>query len=61
MAVGAALRRPPHYIVPAMGPIVVKLGSSIVADERGEVRADVLGRICDDLAALHPRGGRQSS
>jgi glutamate 5-kinase len=39
-----------------MGPIVVKLGSSIVADERGEVRGDVLGRICDELAALHHEG-----
>jgi glutamate 5-kinase len=34
----------------------VKLGSSIVADERGEVRADVLGRICDELAELHHAG-----
>src|SRR5437868_849479 len=37
--------------------MVVKLGSSIVADERGEVRHDVLGRICDELAELH-RAGR---
>jgi glutamate 5-kinase len=37
--------------------LVVKLGSSIVADERGAVRADVLGRICDELAELH-RDGR---
>ncbi len=36
---------------------MVKLGSSIVADERGEVRADVLGRICDELAARHHAGG----
>jgi glutamate 5-kinase len=36
--------------------LVVKLGSSIVADERGEVRADVLGRICDELAELHHAG-----
>ena len=40
-----------------MAPLVVKLGSSIVADERGDVRADVLGRICDELAELH-RAGR---
>src|ERR1700721_2317310 len=33
-----------------MALMVVKLGSSIVADERGAVRADVLGRICDELA-----------
>jgi glutamate 5-kinase len=36
--------------------LVVKLGSSIVADEHGEVRADVLGRICDELADLHHAG-----
>jgi glutamate 5-kinase len=36
-----------------MGCLVVKLGSSIVADDRGEVRADVLGRICDEVAELH--------
>ncbi len=40
-----------------MSCLVVKLGSSIVADERGEVRADVLGRVCDELAELH-HGGR---
>jgi glutamate 5-kinase len=36
-----------------MATVVIKLGSSIVADERGEVRAGVLGRICDEFAALH--------
>jgi glutamate 5-kinase len=36
-----------------MGPLVIKLGSSIVADERGEVRADVLGHICDEVSELH--------
>jgi len=41
-----------------MGCLVVKLGSSIVADERGEVRTDVLGRICDELGELH-RAGQQ--
>jgi glutamate 5-kinase len=41
-----------------MGCLVVKLGSSIVVDEYGEVRLDVLGGICDQLAALH-RQGRQ--
>ncbi|HTD79520.1 MAG TPA: glutamate 5-kinase, partial [Chloroflexota bacterium] len=40
-----------------MSCLVVKLGSSIVADERGEVRADVLARICDELSELH-RAGR---
>ena len=39
-----------------MACIVVKLGSSIVADERGEVRADVLAGICDQLAELHHAG-----
>src|SRR5579875_3776915 len=36
-----------------MPPIVIKLGSSIVADERGEVRDAVLAGICDQIAALH--------
>jgi glutamate 5-kinase len=40
-----------------MNCLVVKLGSSIVADERGAVRVDVLARICDELAELH-RSGR---
>jgi glutamate 5-kinase len=39
-----------------MGCVVVKLGSSIVADERGGVRADVLGGICDQLSELHRTG-----
>jgi glutamate 5-kinase len=39
-----------------MGTLVVKLGSSIVVDERGDVRADVLARICDELAELHRNG-----
>jgi glutamate 5-kinase len=40
-----------------MSCLVVKLGSSIVADERGEVRMEVLARICGELAELH-RAGR---
>jgi glutamate 5-kinase len=36
--------------------IVVKLGSSIVADARGDVRTDVVGRVCEDAAALHHAG-----
>jgi glutamate 5-kinase len=39
-----------------MGCVVVKLGSSIVADDTGAVRTDVLGRICDEVAELHRRG-----
>ncbi len=41
-----------------MGAVVVKLGSSIVARDEGEVRLDVLTRICDELVELH-RGGFQ--
>ncbi len=41
-----------------MSRLVIKLGSSIVADERGEVRLDVLERICDQLAELY-RAGEQ--
>jgi glutamate 5-kinase len=40
-----------------MSCLVVKLGSSLVADERGNVRADVLGRICEEVATLHGAGG----
>jgi glutamate 5-kinase len=39
-----------------MGVIVVKLGSSVVADDDGRVREDVLGRISDELVALHASG-----
>jgi glutamate 5-kinase len=39
-----------------MGCLVVKLGSSIVAGDRGEVRSDVLGRIVGELAELHDAG-----
>ena len=41
-----------------MGSLVVKLGSSIVVDERGEPRLDVLGGVCDQLETLH-RAGRE--
>jgi glutamate 5-kinase len=36
---------------------VIKLGSSLVADDDGELRADALAAICDEAAALH-RAGR---
>ncbi len=36
-----------------MKRVVIKLGSSIVADERGELREEVLRRICDVVASLH--------
>jgi glutamate 5-kinase len=39
-----------------MGALVVKLGSSIVADDRGEVRTDVLGAVCDQVAKRHASG-----
>ena len=41
-----------------MGAVVVKLGSSTVVSDGGEVRTDVLARICDELAELH-RAGHQ--
>jgi glutamate 5-kinase len=39
-----------------MSRVVVKLGSSIVADERGQVRVEVLAGICDQLALLRQGG-----
>jgi glutamate 5-kinase len=41
-----------------MGCLVVKLGSSIVVDDRGEPRLEVLEAVCDQLTTLH-RQGRQ--
>ena len=39
-----------------MASIVVKLGSSVVADDAGEVRAGILARVCDELAELYRAG-----
>jgi glutamate 5-kinase len=39
-----------------MASLVVKLGSSIVADPSGEVRLDVLAPICDVVAERHRAG-----
>jgi glutamate 5-kinase len=39
-----------------MATVVVKLGSSVVADDVGEVRAELLGAICDAVAARHEAG-----
>jgi glutamate 5-kinase len=39
-----------------MTRIAIKLGSSIVAHDDGELRADVLARICDAVAAQHGAG-----
>jgi glutamate 5-kinase len=35
---------------------VVKLGSSIVAEDSGALRGDVLARVCDQVAARHAAG-----
>ena len=39
-----------------MATVVVKLGSSIVADDAGELRVDVLGALLDEVAARHRAG-----
>ncbi|HTA14196.1 MAG TPA: glutamate 5-kinase [Solirubrobacteraceae bacterium] len=39
-----------------MKRVVIKLGSSIVAEENGELRTGVLARICDAVASLHGEG-----
>ena len=41
-----------------MATVVVKLGSSIVADDAGELRVDVLGALLDEVAARHRAGDR---
>jgi glutamate 5-kinase len=33
--------------------VVIKLGSSVIGDERGGLRMDALARVCDAAAALH--------
>ncbi len=39
-----------------MGRYVIKLGSNIVADDSGAVRADVLGAVCSRVAERHAAG-----
>lgn len=39
-----------------MRTVVIKLGSSIVADDAGQPRADVLAHVCEEAAALHRAG-----
>jgi hypothetical protein len=39
-----------------MRRVVIKLGTAIVADDRGEPRADVLARVCDAAAGLRAAG-----
>jgi glutamate 5-kinase len=36
--------------------LVVKLGTSVVADDASEVRADALAALCDDIAGRHAAG-----
>jgi glutamate 5-kinase len=36
--------------------VVIKLGSSSVADDDGELRSDVLAGVCDEVAARHRAG-----
>ena len=36
--------------------VVMKLGSSIVADEGGELRADVIDGVCAEVARLYEAG-----
>jgi glutamate 5-kinase len=39
-----------------MGTVVIKLGSSIVCDDAGHPRRDVLEHVCDEVADLHGEG-----
>ncbi|HVL97439.1 MAG TPA: glutamate 5-kinase [Solirubrobacteraceae bacterium] len=39
-----------------MPVVVVKLGSSIIAEDSGELRLSTVARVCEEVAALH-RGG----
>jgi glutamate 5-kinase len=39
-----------------MGRVVIKLGSSVVADDSGELRQQELARVCDVTARLHEQG-----
>ncbi len=40
-----------------MRRVVIKLGSSVVADPAGELRKDALAHVCDALAQMHKKGG----
>jgi glutamate 5-kinase len=40
-----------------MRRVIVKLGSSVVADGDGEPRVEVLAHVCDVLAGVHREGG----
>jgi glutamate 5-kinase len=39
-----------------MPTLVVKLGSSVIAEESGELRLSVVARVCDEVAVLHRAG-----
>src|SRR3954452_6933531 len=39
-----------------MPAVVVKLGSSVVAEDSGELRLSVVARVCEEVAALHRAG-----
>ena len=39
-----------------MAVAVVKLGSSVVAEDSGELRLSVVARLCEEVAALHRQG-----
>ena len=41
---------------PAMPVLVVKLGSSVVAQDSGELRLSVVARVCEEVASLHRSG-----
>jgi len=39
-----------------MAPVVIKLGSSVVAGDEGHVRIEVIERVCAEVAELHGAG-----
>jgi glutamate 5-kinase len=39
-----------------MPAVVVKLGSSVIAEDNGELRLSVVARVCEEVAALHGAG-----
>src|SRR5215210_1666147 len=39
-----------------MPRIVIKLGSSVVADDSGDLRGECLSAVCDEVAARHAAG-----
>ena len=45
-----------YGFAPAMPVLVVKLGSSVVAQDSGELRLSVVARVCEEVASLHRSG-----